>query len=95
VETDGENEQHIGIFKNFTNAILGKEALFVSGDEGIKCVELINAMLLSTFLNKTVELPINDELYFEELNKRIAAGKDKQVEEKLLDTTGSFGSTKG
>lgn len=95
VETDGENEQHVGIFKNFTNAILGKEELFVSGDEGIKCVELINAMLLSTFLDKTVELPINDELYFEELNKRIAAGKDKQVEEKLLDTTGSFGSTKG
>ena len=66
----------------------------VKGEEGIKCVELINAMLLSTFLDKTIELPINDEEYLEELNKRIACGRTKKVEEKLLDTNGSFGSTK-
>ena len=94
VETDGVNEQHIAIFKNFTNALLGKEELMVKGEEGIKCVELINAMLLSSFLDKTIELPINDEEYFEELNKRIACGRIKKVEEKLLNTEGSFGSTK-
>ena len=94
VKTDGINEQHAGIFKNFTNAILGKEELFVSGEEGIKCVELINAMLLSTFIDKTVELPINDELYYKELSERIATGRDKKVLEKVLDTDGSFGSTR-
>ena len=54
VETDGENLQHIGICRNFTNAILKKEKLFVDGTEGINGVELMDAMLLSTWLGKEV-----------------------------------------
>ncbi|MBE6594608.1 MAG: Gfo/Idh/MocA family oxidoreductase [Ruminococcaceae bacterium] len=73
VELDGLNEQHIGILNNFTAAILGKEPLYVSGVEGIDGVEIMDAMLLSSFLGKAVELPIDDDLYLAELQKRIDA----------------------
>ncbi len=93
VETDGMNLQHYGIIENFANAILGIEPLFVDGTEGIHGVELMDAMLLSTWLDKTVSLPIDDDLYLEELNKRIATGRVKEgTVSKVLDTAGTYGS---
>lgn len=78
VELDGQNPQHAGILNNVANAILGIEPLFVDGKEGINEVELMDSMLLSTWLDKTVELPIDDELYLSELNKRIATSKTRK-----------------
>lgn len=76
-ETDGINLQHTGIIRNFTNAILGTEPLFVDGKEGIRGVEIMDAMLLSSWLGRSVDLPIDGELYLKELKKRIAASKAK------------------
>ena len=90
VETDGENPQHKGILNNVANAVLGIEPLFVDGKEGINGVELMDAMLLSTWLGKSVELPINDDLYLEELNKRIASGRSKEDVTVVLDTEGTY-----
>lgn len=92
VETDGMNLQHLGILRNFTNAVLGIEPLFVNGTEGLNSVEIMDAMLLSTWLGKKVTLPIDDDLYLNELNKRIAAGRIKTTTEKVLNTDGTFGS---
>ena len=93
VETDGENPQHKGILNNFANAILGLEPLFVDGQEGIYGVELMDAMLLSGWLGKTVSLPIDDDLYLSELQKRIATGRVKEAgQEKVLDTQGTYGA---
>jgi len=91
VETDGENPQHVGIFRNFTNAILGKEPLFVHGEEGLRGVELTDACLLSEWTNQMVTLPIDDDLYLAELNKRIATSKKKtNVTNMVSDTSGSY-----
>ncbi len=93
VETDGKNDQHIGIMNNFANAVLGIEPLFVKGVEGLNGVEMMDAMMLSTWLGKTVELPIDDDLYLEELNKRIATGRVKEdVGDIVLDTAGTYGT---
>lgn len=93
VETDGENLQHIGICRNFTNAILGTEKLFVDGTEGINGVELMDAILLSTWLDKPVNIPIDDDVYYEELKKRIAVSRRKEnVDEQVLDTEATYGS---
>ncbi len=92
VETDGQNPQHVGIINNFANAILGLEPLFVDGTEGINGVEIMDAMLLSTWLGKTVSLPIDDDLYLAELNKRVATGRKKEGVEVVLDTEGTYGS---
>ena len=91
-ETDGQNPQHLGILNNFANAILGIEPLYVDGKEGIRGVQLMDSMLLSTWLGRAVELPIDDDLYLEELNKRIATGRTKEAVDVVLDTEGTYGS---
>ena len=90
VQTDGKNPQHVGILNNFANAVLGIEPLFVDGKEGICGVELMDSMLLSTWLGKTVSLPIDDDLYLSELNKRIAKGRKKEGVDIVLNTESTY-----
>lgn len=94
IEQSGDNPQHIGILNNFANAVLGKEPLYVNGEEGLACVELIDSMLLSAWLDKTVSLPIDDEMYLKELQKHIAVSREKTGEDILIDNTMSYGGTK-
>ena len=95
VEQDyAKNTQHVGIVNNFANAILGLEELYVKGEEGINCVELINAMLLSSFKNKTVTLPVDEDEYFAELSKRIETSRLKTDVDVVLDTSNTYGGTK-
>ncbi|MBE6566411.1 MAG: Gfo/Idh/MocA family oxidoreductase [Ruminococcaceae bacterium] len=96
IVTLGSNDQHVGIINNFANAILGIEPLFVKGEEGIRSVQMMNAMLLSTWLDRAVELPIDDELYLEELDRRIAASTAtvKESADVVLDISGSYGGVK-
>ena len=75
VETDGKNPQHSGIINNFANTILGLEPLFVKGEDGLRGVELMDAMLLSSWLNAPVEMPFDDDLYLDELKKRIETSR--------------------
>lgn len=78
LETDGENPQHEGIINNFTNALLGLEEFFVDGREGLNSVELMNAIEYSGWKGGVkVTLPVNQEDYLEELNKRIKMSKYK------------------
>lgn len=94
VETDGKNEQHAGIIKNFANALLGLEDFFVDGLEGINGVELMNAIELSGWKQGArVTLPVNEEEYLEELNKRRATSRLKEVDDSYVqNTSGSYGS---
>ncbi len=90
-----ENDpSHNGILNNFANHLLGLEALYVAGTEGIHCVELMDAMLLSTFQSKTVSLPIDDEEYWTELSSRIATSRKKPEVDLLIDNSSSYGGTK-
>ncbi len=79
VELEGENTQHIGICNNIANAILGLEEVYAPAKDGIYGVMLANAMLLSTWLGKEIDLPFDDELFYEELKKRIAISKPHSV----------------
>ena len=69
-ETDGGNEQHAGVLKAFAAAILHGGPLVADGREGEHSLALSNAMHLSSWLDKTVELPIDDGLFLAELDKR-------------------------
>lgn len=68
----GHGEQHLGILKNFTNAILSGEALLAPAAEGIHSVELANSMLYSAFENEPVSLPLESAAYAAVLKKKIA-----------------------
>jgi predicted dehydrogenase len=65
-------EQHTGILKNFTNAILNGEKLLAPAPEGIRSVELGNAILMSHFTGQTVDLPLSG-LKYEKLLKTLIA----------------------
>ena len=95
VETDGENPQHIGVMNAFADAILHGGKLVASGKEGINGLSLSNAMHLSSFLQKPIDIPFDNELFYEELMKRVATSKKKtNVVEVIADTSNSFKGTR-
>ena len=63
IPVDSSGGQHVEILQNFTNAILKDEKLLSPAEEGIRSVELANAILLSTWQNKTIELPMSSADY--------------------------------
>lgn len=68
---DGWGYQHTTVMENFAMHILEGTPLLAPGAEGINGVNLANAILLSSWLGKEVENPVDPDLYLEELNKRI------------------------
>ena len=75
----GNGPQHLGILKNFTDAILDGKPLIAPAREGIHGVELANAMLMSSFLDQTVKLPLKGAAYEKLLKQKIASSKFKKV----------------
>ena len=57
---------------------------------------MMNAMLLSTWLDRAVTLPIDDDLYLDELNRRIAESTvvKNDTSDVVLDISGSYGGVK-
>ncbi len=96
VETDGLNEQHQGIINNFIDAILKRDKLFVDGKEGINGVELMNAIELSGFKGgESVSIPVDEEEYLKELNKKIKISKNKVGNDNaVIDTNNTFWNVK-
>lgn len=95
VETDGKNPQHNGVLNAFAAHILRGEPLVAEGVEGIRGLTLSNAMHLSSFLGKAVELPFDEDLYYDELMKRVATSRRKEnVKAVVADTSGSYAGAK-
>lgn len=86
---------HAVVAKAWAAKIRGEGELIADGREGLNGTMLSNAMQLSTFLGREVTLPIDDELYYAELMKRVATSKQKtNVKAVIADTSGTFGGTK-
>ena len=83
---------HATLMQNFVNAILDGEALIAPGAEGINSVELANAILFSSLLGTTLDLPMDSAAYERKLNELIAGSKlqKKVVEVSNEDFTKSF-----
>lgn len=90
VETDGLNEQHMGVIKAFANRILHGTPLVADGVEGINGLTLSNAMHLSSWQEKDIELPFDEDLFLEELTKRRIASKKKEGTGVVFSTEGSY-----
>src|SRR4051812_10638368 len=56
--------QHIAVMENFAENIVEGTPLLAPGSDGINGVALANAIHLSSWLGKEVDLPIDEELYF-------------------------------
>ena len=68
---DGENPQHVGVMNAFASHILHGTPLVAEGKEGINGLTISNAAFLSSWTNKEVTLPIDEDLYYALLQEKI------------------------
>ena len=80
----GKGEEHLGVLKNWTNAILKGEELTAPGQDGINSLELSNAMLLSAWTNDWVDLPVDEDKFYSYLKERI---DNSRFEKKQVKTS--------
>ena len=90
VETDGKNPQHAGVINAFAARILRGEPLTADGREGIRGLTLSNAMHLSSWLEKPVEIPFDEELFRSMLMERCSHSRHKEAADVTFDTAGSY-----
>lgn len=83
---------HKFIIENFANAILHDEELIAPAVEGIYSLEFGNAIMLSSFLGRTIDLPLDAVAYAEKLQELIDNSNFKQlvVERGYSDMENSF-----
>lgn len=72
---------HGAIIRNLARAILYDEPLLSPGEEGLKSVEFINAIILSGKKGRSVEIPVNRKAYEEFITKMKKTSKPKVVKE--------------
>ena len=65
--------------------------LLAPGEDGVKALEISNAIYLSSWLNETVELPVDADLYYEKLQEKINTStfEKKNVTNIILDVKGT------
>ena len=78
VETDGKNEQHFAVLNALAGAILRDEPLVADGREGINALLISNAMHLSAWTGREVEIPFDEELYKSLLDERVKTSRRKE-----------------
>ncbi len=87
-----DKEQHQGITQNFTNAILRGEPLMAPGAEGINGLRISNAIFLSSWLGKTVDVPVDGDLFYQMLQEKINNSTyEKTVVEVSENLEGTYG----
>jgi hypothetical protein len=70
------------------------EPLFARGEEGINGLTISNAAHLSSWTGCCVELPLDEDLFYQKLQEKIASSKAKDdagtaVAENMADTFGN------
>jgi len=86
VPVDGDGGQHGAILENFAGAILRGEPLIAPAFEGLQSVELANAMLLSGWTQKAVNLPISARGYRQRLLDKIKRSTfERKVKATVVD----------
>nr|MDD6334934.1 Gfo/Idh/MocA family oxidoreductase [bacterium] len=93
VTYEGKPGEHVAIMTNFTRAILYGDELIAPGYEGIKGLTISNAIHLSSWLDDWVELPLDEDLFYNMLQERIKNSKfQKKTNAQILWAPGSYGN---
>lgn len=88
--TDEKVNGHCAILANFTEAVLFGIPLIAEGKDAINELELSNAAYLSSWLNETITLPVNDEAFSKILNKKRAESALRNAKQKEVGEDGYF-----
>lgn len=75
VPVSGNTTGHAGITANWVNSILNGKPLLAPGIEGINGLQISNAIYLSTWLDDWVDIPVDEELFYEKLQKKIKCAR--------------------
>ena len=89
VPVKGEITSHKGIIQDWINGISTGKKLLAPGEEGIKGLTISNAMHLSAWTDKFVEIPLSSDLYYKELMSKIQNSK-KRIPLKVIDMMKSY-----
>ena len=84
-ELDGRNDQHIEVMNKFAAAILRDEPMTASGQEGINGLTISNAAFLSSWLGKEVSLPVDEDLFYNLLQKKIENSTFKKEVKEIVN----------
>ena len=91
VETDGLNIQHPAVLNAFAAHILRGEKLIADGREGINGLTISNAMHLSSWTGKEVDVPFDEKLFYDLLMERCKTSRHKEESEGVtFRTEGSY-----
>ncbi len=77
IPAEGHGGQHQAVMQNFVDAILDGVPLIAPAEEGIHSVELANSMLLSSWRQQPVTLPMSSAEYARALGEKIATSQPK------------------
>lgn len=90
LDITGDYPQHTGVMNAFAGAILHGTPLVAPGCEGIRGLTLSNGMHLSSWLGQPVTLPVDEDLFLAELEKRCAQSREKEAADVVFDTKGTY-----
>lgn len=91
IPINGRHTEHQGVMQNWIDSITKGTPLLAPGEEGIKGLEISNAIYLSSWLKEPVELPIDAELFYEKLQEKIrnSTFQKRAVGKVNLDVSGT------
>lgn len=93
ITPDADYSMHAGVTRAFARHILYGEPMIADGREGLQSLMLANAMLLSAWEGRTVELPMSeadDERYAQLLEERAAKSRKRAVRPMMIDPGKAF-----
>lgn len=92
ISVKDENANHSIIIQNWIDSIARGSSLLAPGEEGVKALEISNAIYLSSWLDQSVELPIDPDLYYGKLQEKInqSTFEKKNVTNSTLDVKGTY-----
>lgn len=90
ITPDAPYPMHAGVIRAFADHILTGNPMVADGREGLNSLMLSNAMLLSSWTDKTIELPFDDALFSRLLQERAAKSPDKVAKPVQMDLSRSF-----
>lgn len=88
----GEETAHQGITQDWVNSIVNGTPLLAPGIEGINGLTISNAMHLSSWTDSWVNIPFDEDLFYQKLREKIQSStfKKKVVADKALDVEGTY-----
>ncbi|NUP98473.1 MAG: Gfo/Idh/MocA family oxidoreductase [Armatimonadetes bacterium] len=91
VPTSGSGGEHKTVTQAWVSAILKGTPLVAPGTEGIRSLEISNAMMLSAWTDNWVDIPVDEELFQQELQKRVDESTvAKASAGRTMDVEGTF-----